>query len=397
MPADADTSKIAALRTGINQSGLRDFNERLMLSMIQRYGAMPRSELARISGLSLQTASVITRKLEQDGLLAPGAPTKGKVGKPSIPMALAPDGVFSLGLKIGRRSAELMLIDFVGAVRKQHRLNFPYPNPKDIFDFFAAGLSDILKRMPSRDRERIAGLGVAAPHEIWNWQELVGATSEDFQHWRRIDFRDEIARFTALPVTIVNDATAACRAEHHFGRGKEFRDYAYFFVGAFVGGGVVINQSVHEGAKGNAGAFGALRMVGADGKEHSLIDEASIFRLETALIDAGLPREGLWQEPQDWSGMDHLLDPWIERVGKALARAALSVCAVIDFDAILIDGAFPADVRNRIVGTARDELATLDQRGLIAPRIEEGTIGLHARSIGAACGPIFDSYFMTAT
>ncbi|XDA98341.1 ROK family transcriptional regulator [Sulfitobacter sp. LCG007] len=396
MTDSTETEIVRALRPGINQRGLRDLNERLMLSMIQRYGPMPRSELARISGLSLQTASVITRKLEQDGLLRAGTPTRGRVGKPSVPMTLAPDGVFSLGLKIGRRSAELLLLDFAGNIRKQHRLSFPYPSPKEIFAFFAAGLSEILTRMSARDRERIVGLGVAAPHEIWNWQELVGATDEDFQSWRRIDFREEISRFTTLPVSIVNDATAACQAEHQFGRGKQFRDYAYFYVGAFVGGGIVINHSVYEGNQGNAGAFGPLRITGEDGQEHTLIDEASIFTLEQAMASAGLPVDQLWRDPQDWTGLDKLLDPWVARVARALARASVQVCAVIDFDAVIIDGAFPANIRTRIVEGVRAEFATLDLRGLLAPAIEEGSIGMNARSIGAASGPMFDGFFLNS-
>lgn len=41
-------------------------------------------------------------------------PQRGQVGQPSIPMSLNPNGVFSIGLKIGRRSADLVLVDFLG-------------------------------------------------------------------------------------------------------------------------------------------------------------------------------------------------------------------------------------------------------------------------------------------
>ena len=54
--------------------------------------------------------------------------------------------------------------------------------------------------------------------------DLVGASMEDFISWKDGDFRAELARFTDLPVSVVNDATAGCQAEHIYGRGKEFRD-----------------------------------------------------------------------------------------------------------------------------------------------------------------------------
>ena len=89
---------------GINQSGVRAFNERLLLSILQRSDGLSSGDLARRTGLSPQTTSVILRKLEQDGLLVRGDRVKGKVGKPSQPFTLNPDGAFAVGLKLGRRS-----------------------------------------------------------------------------------------------------------------------------------------------------------------------------------------------------------------------------------------------------------------------------------------------------
>ena len=54
---------------GSNQSGMRDRNERLVLTILRREGALPKSTIARLTGLSAQTVSVIMRSLERDGLL----------------------------------------------------------------------------------------------------------------------------------------------------------------------------------------------------------------------------------------------------------------------------------------------------------------------------------------
>ena len=54
---------------GTNQSGMRLYNERLVLSLIRRHGSLPKAEIARLTGLSAQTVSVIIRQLESDGLL----------------------------------------------------------------------------------------------------------------------------------------------------------------------------------------------------------------------------------------------------------------------------------------------------------------------------------------
>ncbi|MCP8885304.1 ROK family protein [Devosia sp. XJ19-1] len=385
---------IRTVSRGVNQSGVRDHNERLLLTLLQRHGPMAGSDLARLANLSPQTVSIILREMEAEGLLARGAPVKGKVGKPSIPMSLAEGGVLSLGCKIGRRSAVLLLADFRGTVRHELRLTYKYPMPQPIFAFLREGIETILAQCSPAERARICGIGIGTPFELWKWSELVGAPAAQFASWRDVDFAAELASFTDLPVQVVNDATAGCQAEHIYGRGKEFRDYAYFFIGAFIGGGIVLNHSVYQGHQGNAGALGSLRSFGPQGESQQLIDTASIHLLEARLAENGHDPQELWTQPQDWSQFGRFVEPWIGRTAQELAKASLSVCAVIDFEAILIDGAFPDEIKHELVERTRRYLVNQDMRGLIAPRIEAGTVGFNARAIGAATSPLFERYFM---
>ena len=108
-----------------------------------------------------------------------------------------------------------------------------------------------------------------------------------------------------------------------------------------------------------------------------------------------MPTDRLWAQPQDWSEFAGPLDDWIAETGRQLARAAVTVCAVIDFEAVLIDGAFPPDVRARLVEATRREVMRLDTRGLSPVRIEEGRVGGNARALGAACSPIFSRHLLT--
>jgi predicted NBD/HSP70 family sugar kinase len=387
---------IRTVSRGVNQSGVRDHNERLLLTLLQRHGAMAGSDLARLANLSPQTVSIILREMESEGLLARGTPVKGKVGKPSIPMSLAEGGVLSFGCKIGRRSAVLLLADFRGTVRHQLQMTYNYPMPEPIFAFLKAGLEEILTRCTPVERQRICGIGVGTPFELWKWSELVGAPADQFASWRDVDIVAEVSKFTALPVSVVNDATAGCQAEHIYGRGKEFRDYAYFFIGAFVGGGIVLNHSVYQGHQGNAGALGSLRSFGPQGESQQLIDTASIHLLEARLAENGHDPAALWEQPQDWTRFSRFVEPWIGRTAQELARASLSVCAVIDFEAILIDGAFPEAVKIELVERTRRYLVNQDMRGLIAPQVEAGMVGFNARAIGAATTPLFERYFMNS-
>lgn len=394
MVALAQGEALTKLGGGVSQSGVRDHNERLILSVLQRHGPTSGAEIARLTGLSPQTSSIIFRKLEKDGILRRGAPVRGKVGKPSIPMELNPEGVFSIGMKIGRRSAELVLMDFSGALRKQLSTAYDYPFPDFIFGFLREGLEQLLADEPEKNRKRVCGIGIGAPFELWKWHDLSGIAAERFQSWKDIRFRDEVAKFTDLSVFILNDATAACHAEQLYGRGKEFRDYAYFYIGSFTGGGIVLNGTVFEGNLGNAGALGSIRTTGPLGESQQLIDVASMHLLEARLVEAGVDPQEMWRRPQDWSAITRYTNPWIGEVAQEIAKASLSVCSVIDFEAILIDGAFPPEIREELVKRVRRYIVNQDKRGLIEPRIESGSVGDAARSIGAASSPIFSQFFL---
>jgi len=389
-----DDGLVRSISTGLSQRGVRDHNERLLLSLIQRHGGQPASDLAKRAGLSPPTVSSILRRLEMEGIVIRGEPVRGKVGKPSTPMLIHSDGAFSFGLKIGRRSAELALIDLGGAMRHERSTTYSRPLPDTVFAFLQEGISEITAQLTSDQKKRVCGLGVAVSFEIWNRSEQANVDRTEYPEWQSVDLCQTLHGQTGLPVSILNDATAACQAEHTFGRGKEFQDYAYFFIGAYIGGGIVLDNAVYEGRQGNAGALGSLHSIGPNGESMQLVDMASIRQLETRLNEVDIDPRQLWVDPESWTRLSRYVDPWVGQTAQELAKAAMSVCSVIDFEAILIDGAFPSEIRNQLVERVRRYVRTQDTRGLISPRIEAGSIGAKARAIGAATRPIGSQFLL---
>jgi len=376
---------------------VRAYNERLLLSLIRRHGSLTKAETSRLTGLSAQSISVITRRLEEDGLLQRGDLLRGKIGQPSTPMALADEGAFSLGVKIGRRSAELVLIDFVGHVRQSLREAYAWPMPDAIIDFTLRGVASIMADLSPLERARVAGLGIASPFDLWQWEDGVGAPKGAMEIWRSTDLVTAIDQHMPFPVYLQNDATAACGAEFVFGRGHEFPNYLYLFVGFFIGGGIVLNGGVFTGPTGNAGAIGSFPVTGVDGKKVQLIDVASAANLEARIRAAGLDPSPIWQMADGWSGFSEFIDDWIDDIAPHLANAIVGSCAVIDFSAVIIDGGFPDHVRSRIVEAIRQSLERLNMQGIVAPHIIEGTVGNQARAIGGACLPFFDKFMLSST
>jgi predicted NBD/HSP70 family sugar kinase len=390
------TQRPGASNRGTNQIGVRLYNERLVLSLIRLHGELPKADIARLTGLSPQTISIIMNQLTDDGLLRKGRPTRGKVGQPSVPYSLDPEGALSFGLKIGRRSVDLYLINFTGEIIGALHKIYPYPTPDGIRTFAREGMAQILNGLPKRLSDRIAGLGIAAPYEMWTWHEEIGAPKAEIDAWRTIDIRADIAKLCPWPVYFANDITAACAAELMFGNGGEHIDYLYVFIGSFIGGGLVLDGHLFPGRTQNAGALGSMPALHASpggGRTPQLMNVASIYVLERKLIAAGRNADVLWQSPDDWgSDLGKALDEWVAEVAESLAYSIVAAIAVIDVETIIIDGAFPAKVRERLIELTREAIARTNRQGLSPFRLIPGTIGSAARAMGGACLPLLANF-----
>lgn len=382
------------LSRGTTQSGVRLYNERLVLSLIRQHGQLPKAEIARLTGLSAQTVSVIVRQLEAENLLSRRKPQRGKVGQPLVPFELNPDGAFSIGFKVGRRSCDLMLLDLAGRVRNTIHKPYSFPTPQALLRFMTSGVESLIEGLTAEQKKRISGLGIAAPFELWNWEDVAGASSDVLAAWKDFDLQAETAKLFPWPVHFCNDASAACAAELLFGQGRELGDFAYFYLGYFIGGGVVLNGNLFLGSRGNAGALASFPVPGKGGEAEQLIRVASFNVLERNIRARGGDPELLWSNPNDWSGVGAALDLWITDAARGIAIAAAGVTSVLDCNTIVIDGAMPSDLRRRLVAAVSDALHHVQLQGISPFQLHEGTIGADARAMGAASLPLFDNFII---
>lgn len=381
-------------RRGSNQSGMRAYNERLVLTLIRQNGAMAKAEIARRTGLSAQTVSVIMRALEGDGLLVRGEPLRGRIGQPSIPMRLARDGAFFFGLKVGRRSLEMVLTDFLGEVRHRVRISHPYPTPDNTVGFATDAIGEILRELPGEHHARVAGLGIALPFQLWDWAETLGVGEAEMAGWKGFDIAAEIGAACAFPVFVCNDASAACGAELVFGDQDKPRDFLYLFVGFFVGAGLVLDGTLYTGRTGNAAALGSMMVRKEDGATCQLVDVASLVTLENALIAQGEESAMIWDAPDSWALPEVALDAWLHDAAEGIAQAIHASVCLIDIDHVLIDGWMPEHMRAELIRRVRDHVARMPAAGVEKPGILAGSIGSDARALGAASLPLSERFLV---
>jgi predicted NBD/HSP70 family sugar kinase len=235
---------------------------------------------------------------------------------------------------------------------------------------------------------------VAIPFQLWSWVNDIEAPQAEMDAWRNRDIQAELHALSGLPVYVQNDATSACGAELVFGTGERPRDFLYVYFGFFIGGGLVLNGQLFLGRGGNAAGLGPLPVPGTDGRMRRLFAAASLSVLARSMEDAGLSSGFLWENPGHWNVPEPILEAWMQGAAEGLAVAALSAAALLEIEAVLIDGWMPVEVRAEVVRRTVAALYRLDLSGITPPVIREGTVGAEARALGAAAIPLSQRYLI---
>ncbi|KAF3996977.1 ROK family transcriptional regulator [Glaciimonas immobilis] len=390
-----DDSKWLSPR-GSNQVGMSQFNERVVLQAIRFHGSMPKADLARLTKLSTQTVSLIINRLLEEGLVIKLAPLRGKVGQPSVPIALDPDGAFSIGIKIGRRSLDVLLVDFVGHARERSSLAYAYPDSEVLFSEIEQHLKQMVKLLGPRRAQRLSGIGIAAPLALGGWQTVLGMPADQAQKWKRIDIRERVQAMTNLPVEFAKDTAAACVAELVAGRGRSIKSYLYVFVDTFIGGGLVIDSHLRSGLHGNAGALASipLGLAKSDSKTapEQLLSDASLFKLEQLFSAAGLDEAASFDARALQAPWATHTSAWLDDAARAIALAINSATCLLDLDKIIIDGSCDRTLLEKLLEEVEKALGYYNWEGVTRPEILTGTIGSDARAIGGALLPLYANF-----
>lgn len=362
---------------GLNQTSVRTYNERLVMSLLRQHGSLSRMELGQHSGLSAQTISVIVRALEHDGLILAGEAKRGRVGPPSTPMSLNPNGALAIGVKVGIKSTDTVLIDFTGKVRQRLHLNYDYPSTAAVLSHLATSHEIMTRELPSSLAKRIVGIGIALPEGIELWP-LPDWKAEGGPAWSQIDFEAAVREFSDLPIYIQNDVTAAAGAEIIFGAARRLSDFAYFFVGARSASRLILNHHIYAGRRG---------ATSWQSKMLSLAD------LEQGLRVAGHDGTTIWHSPSEWPDLGSTVNNWIQDCASSLAEAISSICGFVDIAHAVVDGRIPQQMLELLCVHTAKGLMAAGATGDMVPTVLCGEAGAFAKAVGAAGLP-FHSRFM---
>ena len=381
---------------GSNSGQLRHFNERVVLDVIRRNGRASKAEIARATHLTAPAVAAIVDSLESAGYVQKAGKKFGGKGQPSVMYLISPGGAFSIGIHIGRRALDAVLIDFSGEILAQESHEYDFPEPTNIQMIGNKIIRAYLQGL-SGAKERISGLGIAAPYFLGGWGEELEFTAALSAKWRSLDMRSFFsAEQRDLPVFTENDASAATLAELLFGFGLKHRDFIHLSINTLIGGGLVLDGTLQTGPNGNAAAYGPYPVTKSKlstttpspGPFDILLHRASIYVLMRHLRMNGVTINRVRDIQDQDANIQRLVLEWQIDCAEALAQAIIGSIAVVDVDALVIGGILPQRLLEETTTLIEQKFLALIPAGLVAPKIYTSQLGAFAAAYGASLLPM---------
>lgn len=379
---------------GSNQTGLGQYNERLILSLVRSESGIAKAELARLTNLTPQTISVIVNRLIEDGYIITGAKQRGRVGKPSTGLHLNPEGVFSIGVKLGRRSLDILLMGFDGSIMERKTSFHDFPEPAKTLPAIKQAVKDLQASLSPENAKRLIGVGLAAPGSLAGWSHEFETSEHVVNAWQKIDLAEQVSSVIDLPVSMMNDVSAACLAELSLNKERQKHDFLYLYVGTFIGGGIVMNGKLLTGYSGNAASVGtmAIGLPVDDRKPEQILAKASLRELERRLQAKGHEIQSLHGYETLSGEVLSLFDSWSDEAAIVLASAIVNSQAVLDTEKVVIDGTLPPAQLAALISKIEQAIGRYDLAGIRLPELEAGVIGYEARALGGAFLPVYAQF-----
>lgn len=106
----------------------------------------------------------------------------------------------------------------------------------------------------------VTAVGVGVPGVIQSDRGIV-VKSPNFPDWNNLPIKDSLEKALNLPVTVENDANAAALGEQWRGAGCGIKSMILLTLGTGVGGGIILNNQIWQGADGMAGELGHMTII----------------------------------------------------------------------------------------------------------------------------------------
>ncbi|ESQ85218.1 hypothetical protein AEAC466_05770 [Asticcacaulis sp. AC466] len=378
---------------GTTQQSSAPFNRRIVLDVIRRQGEASRKDIMDIVGLSPQTIVNITQDLEDLNLIVSKRLTgeKGR-GQPPMAFQLNPDGGDAIGISLSLNQMSAARVNLVGEMRARRDLEIDLRDPTTALVAMIKQVNALRDAAGSADR--IWGVGVAMPGPF-DAPDLSFKGPTVFEKWRGLEIFTALEEAVGLPVFYNVDSVAGAVGESLFGAARDANRFFYLYMGAGLGGALMLNRAAYQGANGNATEIGHIPVerggrLCSCGNQGCLETYLSLHALSEALgCDEIITADQVTRRLQD---CDEATIQWCRDAAPYLRQAICAIENMFDPEVIVLGGSAPPALWEMLIDVAvpwlhsvRSGLSVHDRDRVVLSR-QAGDSAL----LGAAVLPIYE-------
>jgi glucokinase len=264
---------------------------------------------------------------------------------PSVDQAIAPptDHDESLATLAHTRSADAVLAVDVGATEFRAALLNPRgvlidrtaatvpaaEGPESLYTLLVGVIDEMLGDAAGRHGVRVRGVGVVCAGPVERGLELVSPLGLP---WQRFPLRTRLAGLTGLPVYGDLDARGLALAEGWLGAAQGHPNFCSITISNNIGGGVVLDNELLEGASGAGGSIGHV-VVRPGGRRCGCGAQGCLEAEASALAVEGI------------TGRPHSEPTYeiMQRTGRLVGQAAATACNALDLSLVVVGGSVAVD------------------------------------------------------
>lgn len=278
---------------------IKKINVNLVLNHIKSRGPVSRTEIARLSGLSLATISGITAELVKRDLIHEMGEGESTGGRRPVLLRLNHRAGYVIGVKLMEDTVTTALTDLDANVL-HHRVTHLSSEPAsggewDVHTVVQKIVDAITNTIATSevDRDRLLGIGIGLAGIVDGGAGI--CRYSPFFGWHDAPLAELIGEHFNLPIYLENNVNTLTIAEQWFGHGHDVEHFLVVTVGRGVGAGIVVNGQFYRGAIGAAGEFGHITLTsdgprcpcGKYGCLEALASDPAIIRQAHAAIALG--------------------------------------------------------------------------------------------------------------
>lgn len=258
---------------------------------------------------------------------------------------------YCFGVDVGGTTVKIGLFDREGTILDKWEIpTRTEGNGEKILPDIAQALQ---KKMEEKglQKEDMAGVGIGAPGPIDKDGTVYEAVNLG---WGVFSLRDTLQELCGMPVRAGNDANVAALGEMWKGGGQGYRNLVLVTLGTGVGGGILVNGEILNGATGAGGEIGHIHI--QDGEEdacgcgnHGCLEQyasaTGIVRLANRILNAtdedSVLRQGKVSAKTVLDAVkagDQVAVQIAEAFGDYLGKGLAAIAGVVNPEAFVIGG-----------------------------------------------------------